>query len=109
MRAKRRARNSGTLCLLALVGGLYGTAALARPSFTNNPTLEGALSILLGLYICSHPAANAVDLLFFQRDALQEAASEPSGLAWLALNVLVLLTGWLVIFVGATRLVGQVP
>jgi len=105
MRAERRARNTKTLYVLALIGGLCGAAGLARSNFTDKPTLEGAVSIVLGLYICSHPAANAVDLLLFERDALREAVSEPSGLAWLGLNLLVVLVGWVVIFVGAMRLV----
>jgi len=107
MKAEQYVRNTRTLYVLALLGGLYSAAALARPSFSNNPALEGAISILFGLYICSHPAANAVDLLFFQRDVLQDTASELSGLVWLGLNLLVVLVGWVVIFVGAMRLVGQ--
>lgn len=108
MRENRRARNTKWLWALALVAVLYSAVALARPSLTGRRTLEGAVSVLLGLYICSHPAANAVDALFFRRQAVQEDSGW-SGMAWLALNLLVLLLGWMVIFVGATRLVGEMP
>lgn len=73
-------------------------------TLTGSPTLDGIIGMLLGLYICSHPAANAINLLFFDRWAWQETISEWSGLGWLALNVLVLFCGWLVITVGAARL-----
>jgi hypothetical protein len=73
-------------------------------TLTGWPTLDGILGVMLGLYICSHPAANAVNLLFFERQAWYELSSEWSGVAWLALNVLVLFCGWLVITLGAARL-----
>jgi hypothetical protein len=69
--------------------------------------LDGSLGVILGLYICSHPAANAVDMLFFERYNLRQISSEWSGVGWLALNALVLLAGWMVIFIGLTRLVDR--
>jgi hypothetical protein len=73
-------------------------------TLTGRPTLDGVIGVMLGLYICSHPAANAINLLFFEREAWHAATSEWSGIAWLALNVLVLFCGWLVITLGAARL-----
>ena len=73
-------------------------------TLTGVPLLDGSIGIALGLYICSHPAANAVNMLFFERDALRQI-SEWSIVRWLGLNLLTLLAGWLVVFVGITRLV----
>jgi hypothetical protein len=73
-------------------------------TLTGWPVLDGIMGVMLGLYICSHPAANAINLLFFDRQAWHEFSSEWSGIAWLALNVLVLFFGWLVITLGAARL-----
>lgn len=84
----------------------YSALLSLRPGLVGSPTFEGALGVVLGLYICSHPAANAVDLLFLPRGALRQASSEWSGVGWLALNLLVLLAGWFVIATGTTRLVG---
>jgi hypothetical protein len=83
---------------LAYLGWLYHWHALSGFRL-----LDGSIGVLLGLYICSHPAANAVDVLFFERGALQRLSTDWAGLRWLALNLLVLLLGWVVIALGATR------
>ena len=70
-------------------------------------TLDGTFSVLFGLYICSHPAANAVDLLFFERKSYRRIISNWSTAQWLALNILTLLMGWIVIVIGTTHLTSQ--
>jgi hypothetical protein len=87
------------LLAIAYTGLLHYLHAL-----TGIPVLDGSMGVTLGLYICSHPAANAVDMLFFERYNLRQITSEWSGVGWLALNTLVLLAGWVVIFIGLTRL-----
>jgi hypothetical protein len=101
-----RARNAGTLwVLLALALGYAGLALFhLRP--TGIPLLEGGVGVVLGLYICSRPAANAVGMLF-ERHAFRQLTTAWSGLGWLALNFAVLLAGWLVIVLGTTRLVAR--
>jgi hypothetical protein len=101
---RRHGRSAKVLWGLILLAAAYGGLLSVLRTFTGMALLDGSLGVLLGLYICSHPAANAVDLLFFEREALRQAASEWSGLGWLALNLLVLLAGWAVIAIGATRL-----
>jgi len=46
-------------------------------------------------------------MLFFERDILRQNSSEWSVVRWLALNLLVLLAGWMVVFVGIMRLVDR--
>jgi hypothetical protein len=46
-------------------------------------------------------------MLFFERGMLRQSASGRSMVRWLALNLLVLLAGWMVIFVEITRLVDR--
>jgi len=101
---QRRVRILWAVILCTLI---YGALLLWLGSFTGNPFLDGVIGVVLGLYVCSHPAANAVDLLFFQRDSLRQLASGWSGLGWLALNLLALLLGWLTIATGATRLAAR--
>jgi hypothetical protein len=66
--------------------------------------LDGSIGLALGLYLCSHPAANAVDVLLFERDTMSRISEWPV-VRWLALNLLVLLTGRMVVFIGLRRLV----
>jgi hypothetical protein len=102
----QRPRGTRTLWGLVLLAIGYAGLLLYVETLTGSSLLDGAVSVILGLYICSHPAANAVDLIFLQRGALRDLSSEWSGLAWLLLNLLVLVVGWLVIVLGATRFVG---
>lgn len=100
----RRVWLLGGLCLAAgvYVGGLWMVG-----TWTGRPLLDGALGVVAGLYMCSHPAGHAIDLLFFQRQARPAFTSRAAGLGWLALNLLTLLLGWLVIAAGATRLAAR--
>jgi hypothetical protein len=95
-------------------GKLWVMTALAAVycgwTFTSQGTptrVDGVAGVLLGLYICSHPAANALDRLFLNRYAGWRQLFQRAGILWLALNGLVLALGWFVITLGATRLAGR--
>jgi hypothetical protein len=98
-------RNTGVLWGLILLAIAYGSLLRYLHTLTGIAMLDGSIGVALGLYICAHPAANAVDMLFFERDTLRRVSSEWPVVRWLALNLLVLLTGWMVVFVGLRRLV----
>jgi hypothetical protein len=100
----RRRRNSTALWVLILFAIAYGCLVRYLHTLTGSAMLDGSIGLSLGLYICSHPAANAIDILFCERDTLHDL-SEESVIRWLALNVLVLLAGWIAVFVGVRRLV----
>jgi len=82
---------------------IYGGLLSCQCISTGAHTLDGAIGVILGLYVCSHPAANAVDSLLFGHHAQRQISSRRSDMVWLALNLLALLSGWIVIFIGATR------
>ncbi len=103
---RRRKRNTRVLWGLILLAIVYSSLLRYLPTLTGIAMLDGGIGVAFGLYICAHPAANAVNMLFFERDTLRQI-SEWSVVRWLALNLLVLLAGWMVIFVGLTRLVGR--
>ena len=64
---------------------------------------DGSVGVILGLYICSQPAANGIDLMFLQRGGFRRMVSGWGGAGWLLLNALVMFVGWIVIVFGAAR------
>ena len=106
MNQKGYRRRTGTLWAMVLLALAYRVLLHFVPSLTGRHMLDGLISVLLGLYICSHPAANAIDSHFLHRGVLQDMVSEWAGVGWLALNVLVLVVGWIVIAIGTRYLVG---
>lgn len=106
MGQRRHKRNARVLWGLILLAIVYSILLHSLDTLTGTAMLDGSIGVVLGLYICAHPAANAVNILFFDRDFLYQL-SEWSAICWLALNLAVLLTGWMVIFFGITRLVDK--
>jgi hypothetical protein len=80
----------------------YGIVFRYVPTLTGAPTVDGVIGVALGLYTCSLPAANAIDVLFYSRRL--ERVSR-SGVAWAGFNGLVMVVGWLAIVAGVMRLV----
>src|SRR5688572_30549688 len=107
MGQQRRVRNTRTLLATLLLAAAYGGLLQFRRPPPAGDLLDGALGVMLGLYICAQPAANAVDLLFFSRGGPRQLPAGWMGAGWLGLNLLVVFVGWLVIVLGATRLVGR--
>lgn len=103
MKLRRRGRNSILLGGLVLFGLACILLLAAQPTLTGNYHWDGIISVLLGLYICSHPVANALDVILFGRYFWQPGASFWTEGPWWGLNALVLLIGWLVIYAGMLR------
>ncbi len=99
-------RNYGTLWGMLVLATLYIGLLHYLRSVTGVRWLDGSIGVVLALYICSRPAINAWEWLFFSRPHLRLLAAEWSGLGWLALNTIVLVGGWLVLFTSLTRIVG---
>lgn len=96
-------RNDAVLWVLLVPAVGYLGWQYSVPMVSERDLAGGSIGVLLGLYICSHPAANSIDLLFLERGAFRRVLSGRSAAVWLMLNALVMLIGWLVIVVGATR------
>jgi hypothetical protein len=105
---QQRGRRYKTLGMVVLLALLYGGWIYTHRTITGIPRLDGVIGVLLGLFICSRPAANMLDLLFAERRS-QSSLSEWSSLGWLGLNLLVLFVGWIVVTIGATRLIARAP
>jgi hypothetical protein len=100
-----RRTNIKTLWAVVLIGMAYCILLYFQGSPTGSNKWDGIFGVVLGLYICSHPAANVVDLLFFRRGAQHQFSFKGSFVLWLVFNTLVLLVGWLAIFLGTTRII----
>ena len=107
MASRQYRRKTGLLIALIVVAAAYGIWFQRRHMLTGNPTMDGAFSVLLGLYICSRPAGNAIDLIFFERSPFHRMITEWSSIGWLALNILTLLMGWIVIHLGTLHLASR--
>ncbi len=97
------------LCALALAAMAYAFGFHYKPTLTGSIRLDGVIGVLLGLYICSHPAANFLDIILFGGRVAPQFSSGLSFLLWFAVNALVMAAGWLDIFIGATKLAAGGP
>ena len=99
----QHSRSLTRLWVVGLLGIVYTGVFALRPEVLGRPLLAGSIGVLLGLYICSNPAANAIDRLFYGRTGRYVDYSRGDETIWLLLNIAVLLVGLVVIIIGATR------
>jgi hypothetical protein len=102
----RHRRNVTTMWLLVLVSLLYVGGLTSLRTLTGMPRIDGSIGIVLGLFICSRPASNLVDLVLFGRTIPWQTSSRRGDMIWLGLNVLAMVSGCIVLFSGAVRLAG---
>ncbi len=107
MDRKKRFSKMVLLCSLVLVALVYGYLLNVQQPMAGTNTRDGIIGVLLGLFICSQPAANFLDALLFGRYLQLQRATIGFELLWWALNVLVLVVGWNVIFIGMVRFSGS--
>jgi hypothetical protein len=100
---QRGKRNTPWLIGMLVLAGVYAILLYTFHTFSGQLRLDGVIGIIVGLYICSHPAANVVDLIIFGRYNLYQGLSRRNNFLWWGLNLLVLLAGLGVIFSGTTR------
>ena len=99
-------RTTLTLLLMLTLAGLYIGWLIYQGGLADADRWGGILGALLGLYMASHPAGNMLDILLFTSgQARHEIFARRSGKLWLALNALVIVAAWFVIFIGVTSLV----
>ena len=103
MAQRRVRRNTGTLIILLLISAVFSLYLSLDLPLTGILKLDGIIGVLMGLYTASHPAANALDLLFYARDRLRQGLSHQAYMLWWGLNIIVLLSGWVTIVTGLLR------
>jgi hypothetical protein len=104
---QRHKRNTPWLVAMIPLAVVYGVLLFKLQTFTGRVQWDGVIGIVLGLYICSHPAANLVDRILFGRYHFQPGRSRRDMALWWGLNVLVMFLGIAVIFTGMTRFTAQ--
>jgi len=92
---------AGRLSALLLPAAVYLAWTAYGSAITGVSRIDGSAGVLLGLYTCAHPAANAIDLIFKDRLATRRLVGQWDGIGWVLLNLLVMLIGWMAIVVGA--------
>ena len=102
-RTLRKQRHPAVLWVLVGVAAAFAVLVHFRPGLTGNDHLNGYAGVALGLFTAAFPAANFLDMLLAELGSLRWRAIKRADLPWVALNLLVLVTG-LVIVVTGTRL-----
>ncbi len=96
-------------CALVLAAAAYAFSFRYTPTLTGTTRMDGVIGVLLGLYVCSYPAANFLDMLLFGGRSAPWFSSGRSVFLWLVVNVLVMSAGWFDIFIGAVKLAAAGP
>ncbi|HEX4346562.1 MAG TPA: hypothetical protein VHZ73_03275 [Vicinamibacterales bacterium] len=101
--------NSDILSILLVPAGGYLAWQYFQPFWTGEYRVDGIVGVLIGLYICSYPSANGIDLIFAERGNVKRIFTKKAGFVWLSLNAIVMMVGWFVIVIGASRFTGGGP
>jgi hypothetical protein len=96
---------SARLLVLLAVAVAYIVWILIQHRLTHITRLDGGIGVFGGLYICSHPAASFVDLLFLGRHTAVTGLNLGQWVAWILINLTVFILGVMMITIGATRFV----
>jgi hypothetical protein len=104
MSPPNRKRNYSTLWALVVAALVFGVLFATKQPLIISNKVDGLIAVVFGLYICSHPAANFLDVLLYRRSSLYQPGTPRAELIWLGFNLLVIFIGWFVIFMGTTRL-----
>lgn len=99
-----RARSASALWTFMLLALAYSWLLFSfGPLVTGHARYDGAIGVVIGLYVCSHPASNVLDLLFMEGGVVRSRSSQPTGVGWYLLNMLVMMAGWLAVFLGVVQ------
>src|SRR3954469_4727370 len=99
-----RARSALVLWAFLLLALAYSWLLFSfGPLVTGVARFDGAIAVVIGLYVCSHPASNVLDLLFTEGRAGRSHSSSEGGIGWYLLNLLVLIAGWMAVLLGVVQ------
>ena len=102
--APRQNFNTGLLIAMVALGVGYALWLYLHPTITGSNLGDAAIGVFLGIYICSRPVSNLMDLLFTQNIRWNQLKAR-AGVLWLLMNFITTFAGWATIVLGATRMV----
>ncbi len=104
--ARRHAlRSIAKLLILITLAIVYTLLTYGPGTLTGSTQDDGVIGVVLGLLICSQPAAYVVDLFYRSR----EQASGLPRWVWPMLNLFTFLAGLSVVMMGTIQLVRAAP
>ena len=95
--------NAGVLAGWTVVAAAYCAVIYVKKPVTGHPLWDGVIGMVLGLYICSYPAANMIDIMFYRQNLRRGRTSGWAAAGWVSLNVVALGVAWLIIVCGVLR------
>ncbi len=96
----RRKHNFNLLIVWIFLAVIFFVLFYSYSYSTGCTELDGLIGVCLGLFISSQPAANLLDLLLLENYLQHLYSLNRSEVIWLILNLIVLLTGLVVIIFG---------
>lgn len=96
--------NTRLLCLVMIPALVYGIWLYWNNGITGSHFWDAVIGILLGIYICSRPVSNLLDMIYTQRIQMRHL-KERAGMTWLLMNFLTTFVGWASIVLGAVQMV----
>ena len=100
MKTSPRTRHPALLWVLLGLALAFNLLVYFRPELTSHGQVNDLGGVFLGLFIAAFPAANFWDMLLAELGGLRWRAIQQADLPWVSLNLLVLLSGLVVVVVG---------
>jgi hypothetical protein len=96
--------NTGLLASVIVLGVIYAAWIYVRNAITGSNFWDATIGVLLGIYICSRPVSNLLDMIYAQNIRWKDLKKR-AGMTWLVMNFVTTFVGWATIVLGATRMV----
>ena len=103
MQKRVNEQNTKALWILIVAAVIIRIMFQAWPLITGVPEVDGLFAVFFGFYICSKAAANFLNLILYELNTRRLGAIIRIHISWLGLNVLVMLSGLMLVVIGIYR------
>jgi hypothetical protein len=91
------------LIFLLLLSSIYSGLLYSHIPLTTIIRIDGTVGVILGIYVCAHPAANLADVILYGRYLAVLDLPKSTLIFWWIVNALVMFSGLLVFVLGLLR------